>query len=363
MERRKEETAIVQGKDDLGQDIFSLLVKRTYDIRPLQRAVRSEKVRPLIRIDELYDADPEWPLTKYENDFAPFKPATDVIAIANAYAPGSSPVSELDASIEVGTYRKTVRVVGDRLCHYRGNEFPLFSDPVVFREMPIRYDRSYGGRDLLSNPEEPFYYPRNYVGRGVVLNNSKETVEGLLLPNIEDPFDLLTAERLCFGTPDCWSRQPLPDGFGWFNRSWYPRCSFTGAIPAYLGVDDSTREEKLGLVPKNQVALFRQFKLPSFDLRFNNGASCGLILPYLRGDERIQLTHLTPDQYLAFQLPGETPTIRLDIGLGEKELKPFLHTVCLRPEDRQLDLIWRGAHPYPGYAWLPEMKKLVSEVF
>jgi len=27
-------------------------------------------------------------------------------------------------------------------------------------------------------------------------------------------------------------------------------------------------------------------------------------------------------------------------------------------EDRQVDLVWRGAVPYPGPDWLPKMKKM-----
>jgi hypothetical protein len=355
--------AIVQGKNEKGQAIFSVLVKHTYDIHSGGRAVRSEKDQPFVQIDEYYDdGDPDWATVKYENDFASFKVATDLVVVGKAFAPGGKPLPYLDVTVEAGTYRKTVRVTGDRYCLYRRNAPPVFSEPIPFTEMPIRYERAYGGRDILSNPKEPFYYPRNHSGVGVVLKNSKETVEGLLLPNIEDPADLLTPDRVVFETPDRWSGQPLPDGLGWFQRTWYPRCSFTGALPAYLDLDTVLREETLGLVPKGQVALSRQFKLPSFDVRFHNGASRGLVLPQLSGQEAFRLTNLTPVGQLKFQLPGETPSIMLDIGLGENELKPFLHTVCVRLEEMKLDLVWRGAHPYPGTDWLPEMKKMVAEV-
>jgi hypothetical protein len=52
----------------------------------------------------------------------------------------------------------------------------------------------------------------------------------------------------------------------------------------------------------------------------------------------------------------------LDIGLGENELEMVLHTVSIRPEDRQVDLVWRGAQEYPGLDWLPEMKQMVAKV-
>ena len=65
---------------------------------------------------------------------------------------------------------------------------------------------------------------------------------------------------------------------------------------------------------------------------------------------------------MAFHLPDERPRISLDIGLGENELDVVLHTLCVRVEDMQLDLVWRGAHEYPGTDWLPEMKRMVAEV-
>jgi hypothetical protein len=355
--------AVVQGKDEKNRPIFAVLVKRTYDIRPGERVVRAKTTRLLVQADEYYDdGDPEWATVKHETDFASFKLATDVVVIGKAFAPGGKAVRQLDVTVEVAEHRKTVRLSGDRRCIYRQNAIPAFTEPVPFTEMPMQYDRAYGGKDSKSDPEAPFYYPRNDLGVGVVLKNTKETVEGLPLPNIEDPEDMLTPERVIIGEPERWSGQPLPDGLGWFQRTWYPRCSFTGAIPSYVGIDTVLREATLGLVPKNQVALSRQCKLPSFDLRFNNGASRGLALPRLAGQEVFRLTHLTPPGSLAFQLPGEKPSMMLDIGLGENELEPELDTVCVRLEEMQVDLIWRGAYVHPGLDWLPEMKKMIAVV-
>jgi hypothetical protein len=355
--------AVLQGKNDKNQPIFSVLVKRTYDICHGDSICRAEKTKPLVQADEYYDdGDPEWATVKYETDLASFKLATDVVVIGKAFAPGGKAVPQLDVTVEVAEHRKTVRVSGDRRCVYRENSAPGFTAPVPFTEMPIQYERAYGGKDSKSDPKAPFYYPRNHLGVGIVLKNTKEAVEGLVLPNIEDPSDLLTPERVVLGEPDRWHQQPLPDGLGWFQRTWYPRCSFVGAMPAYVDADTILREEELGLVPKGQIALSMQFKLPSFDLRFNNGASRGLALPHLSGDERIRLTHLTPAGSLVFQLPGEKPSIMLDVGLGENELVPVLDTVCVRMEEMQVDLIWRGAYVHPGLDWLPEMKKMVAQV-
>jgi hypothetical protein len=76
----------------------------------------------------------------------------------------------------------------------------------------------------------------------------------------------------------------------------------------------------------------------------------------------IRLARLTPDGLLSFVLPDAWPSIMLDIGLGENVLPTTLHTVAVDVEERRVDLIWRGAHPYPGPDWLPEMRRLRCEV-
>jgi len=350
------------GKNAAGDHIFSLLLKRTYDIQPHSPAKRSERFESLIENDIYYDnGDPQWACVKYESDLAPYKIATDVVLIGKAYAPDGKPVNMLDAVIEIGENQKVVRVIGDRKCIY-GNPEPLFTEPAAFRQMELRYEKAYGGWDRNSDPDMPFAYPRNPLGTGIAIKNIPEVIDGLVLPNLEDPKDLLTPERIVMGEANAWNRQPLPQGFGWFQKTWYPRCSFVGAVPGFVDIDEVMREEALGLVPQNQIALARQFKLPGFDVRFNNGASLGLSLPYLSGDETIRLKHLTPDGDFSFVLPGETPCLMMDIGLGEKELTPVLHTVCIRMEDMQVDLVWRGAHTYPGVDWLPEMKKLETAI-
>jgi hypothetical protein len=358
-----EELTVVPGKTGSGRPIFSTLVKRTYDIRAGQAAVRAEKTIPLVKVDIYYDhGDPETCCVKYETDLVPYKLATDVVAIARAYGPAAKPVTEMAVAIEIDGHAKLLRVIGDRRCIFRAGYPPIFTEPMEFTEMELRYERAYGGTDTRANPAMPFSYPRNPLGMGMVLKNTRESIDGLPLPNLEDPADLLIPERVVLGELEMWNQQPLPQGFGWFQRTWYPRCSFVGSVPGFVDPDEVMREEMLGLVPKGQLALARQFKLPSFDVRFNNGASLGLTFPYLTGAERVRLTNLTPDGQLEFYLPDDAPQIMMDIGLGENEVPPVLQTLSIRPDEMQIDLVWRGSHEYPGVEWLPEMKKMVTVV-
>jgi len=362
--QQKEEFTVVAGKNDIGKPIFSVLVKRTYDIKPGQQATRSEHTNPITLIDTYYDdGDPQWYTVKYESDMVPFKVTTDFVVIGKAYAPGGTPVSQMDVSVEIANVKKTIRVIGNRKCTFREKKSPIFSDPIGFTEMEIRYEKAYGGSDNLSIPKLPLVYPRNNMGTGFAVKNVSEVVDGLELPNLEDPNDLLTPDRLILGDIYRWNLQPLPQGFGWFQKTWYPRSSFVGSVPGFVNPDEVMREEILGLVPKGQIALARQFKLPSYDIKFNNGASLGFVLPFMSGGESVRLTNMTKDGKLEFTLPKDTPGIMLDISLGENELKPFIHSVCIRLEDMQVDMVWRGAHEYPGIDWLSEMKHLVTKVY
>ncbi len=361
--RAAEVPAVLPSTDAAGAPVFAVLVKRTYDILPGRPAARAARDAPLLAVDEYYDhGDAESSTVRQETDLVPYKLATDVVVLGTAHAPGGRAVPAMDVSVQVGGHRKAIRVVGDRWCAHRPGLPPAFTDPVPFAAMELRYDRAYGGADLVSDPALPFWYPRNHRGRGLAVRNIPQAVDGLALPNLEDPHDPLTPERVVLGEPARWVGQPLPQGFGWFQRTWYPRCSFVGAVPGLLDPDTVMPEELLGLVPRGQIALARQFRLPSFDARFNSGASLGLAVPYLAGDEAVRLDGLTPGGPLHFTLPGEVPRMALDIGNGPVGLRPALHTVCVRVWDAQVDLVWRGALEYPGVDWLPEMRRLVAEV-
>lgn len=355
--------AIIPTTDHEGEPIFSVLAKRTYDLRSNGSLTPISPARPLELIDVYYDdGDPQTHTVRLENETAPYKVKTDFVVIGSAWAPGLRSVPQFDASVEVAGTRKTLRVIGNRKCVHREGQSPRFTDPEPVVDLPIRYERAYGGTDEQSVPDYLFMYPRNPRGAGLAFKNAKERIEGLALPNLEDPNDLLTPERIVVDEPENWPRQPLPQGFGWFPKIAYPRCSFVGAIPAFLGPATPLKEEELGLVPRHQVALARRFKLPAYDVRFNNGASLGLALPFLAGGETVRLTNLSPEGTRSFALPRERPQMMLDFGRGLNELQPVLHTAQVRVDEQQVDMIWRGAVRHPGMDWLPEMTRLVAEV-
>ena len=194
---------IVPGTNQRGRMPVRVLVKRSYRIGSAARVARARaRRRHCARSTTYYDdGDPEWSTVQHEYELAPYKALTDVVVIGKAYAPRGRPTQPMTVGVRVGEPQKVLRVFGDRQCHWRDDAAPVFSDPEPFTEMEIRYDRAYGGRDEKSDPDLPFFYPRNAMGSGVALRNVKESIEGLPLPNIEDPDDLLTPERVVIEDP------------------------------------------------------------------------------------------------------------------------------------------------------------------
>ena len=348
---------VLPGQTPDGEHIFGILVKRTYDIVPGSRCTRAMTDGKLFPGDVHYD-DPVNSTVKFESDFIPFKLATDVVLNGRAHAPPGKRVATIRASLTIGQHQKEVLVFGDRVARYNGNRDPAFTEPRPFESMELRYERAYGGVDVYSEPRMPFVYPRNHLGCGYVVANLKRSVEGLALPNFEDPNDLLTPERLCVGDFKKWERQPMPQGFGWTMKTWRPRSSYAGIMPADRALEKELRTAYSALVPSAQRKLYKETHLSTIDFRFFNGASAGLVFPFLSGTEQVHLLNLAAQGDTQFQLPGERPSIGLDIGQGTQEPEVFLHTVLIRMDDRQVDLVWRGAVPYPGRDWLPEMKKM-----
>ncbi len=355
-EEREIRKIVLPGQTPEGEHVLAVLLKQSYDILG-DACVRAEQDDKLVPGDVHY-GDPQGSSVRFESDFVPFKVATDVVFIAKAYSPGGKAVRSLIASVVVGNVRKDVLVVGDRVARYQEGAAPLFTEPQPFTEMQLLYERAYGGVDIYSDPKVQVVYARNPLGRGFAERNVPRAVDNLPLPNIEDPADPLTPERLCVGHFMYWERQPMPAGFGWVHKTWQPRASLAGVMPADRATEQELRKAYAQFVPPEQKEMYEQTGLPDMDFRFFNGASSGLAVPYLAGDEVIAAANLTPDGRLLFHLPGERPGLVLDLGEGAQEAPVVLHTVMVQVEERRVDMVWRAAFPYRGPDWLPEMKKM-----
>ncbi|PNY33902.1 hypothetical protein C2E31_26135 [Rhodopirellula baltica] len=337
--------------------MLSILLKRTYNLKQNARCERAEEDEPINPADLFY-GDPMNTSVKMEGDFVPFKLATDVVVLGSAYAPGGNPTRQMIASLSVGNIEKRLLVIGDRSCEYRMGKAPVISDPQPFESVELRYENAYGGVDVYTDPAVAYPYPRNHLGKGFVVKASKKTLHKLQLPNLEDPNDPLTPDRLCVGEYAQWERQPMPQSFGWFSKYCQPRAKLAGIMPADRATEQELRAIYAQSIPDEQRQQYMDAQIPDMDFRFFNGASSGLAMEFLRGNERVRTEGLTPEGAFDFHLPAERPRMGLDIGSGCQQPDVVLHTVQIRMEERQVDLVWRAAVPYPGTDWLPEMRTM-----
>lgn len=323
--------------------ILSIIVKATFTFpdRNGAPAIQATNQLPIATTDEYYN-DNFTGSTRIESDLVPFKTKADLVVVGNAYTPEKKLVRILDVALRVGRIAKIIRVFGDRFWFFptRLAMIPVISDPEPFSQMPLVYERTFGGIDFKAGK----WCKENLVGRGFIGKKSKNSIHEMPLPNLEDPKNLITS----------WDSHPRPVGFGFYGRSWQPRAGYSG-----INDENYQLEEETGL-PKD------------FRFDFYNGAHPDLQVPgYLQGDELVEMRHFTPDGYCSFRLPGLRPVISVtrqsyknqssEISSYKPELSGFgnmamisdssknnniinsaLDTLVIFPDERVFYLVWRG---------------------
>lgn len=345
-------TRIAPGYGPDGAPLLSVLCKRTY-VFANEKACEPDMGEqiPFHEADAfLDDGDPMADAPRQESDLVAYKPLTDVILHACAHAPKGTRVHYLDVGIMVGNYRKIARVFGDRKVIVNGTGFG-FSEPLPFESIRLDYTKAYGGKDGKSVPGVEFPYLRNPIGKGFLLKGDAALLQGMVLPNIEDPLNLLTPAKLVVGKFENWPKQPEPAAFGYAPRNSHPRLSQAGLTkPDQV---DAEADRQAGLETMQEVGAEGQPQpaapMPLLNPEFFNGAPAGLKLPYLSGRETIKLRHLDA-QYPAFQfqLNLSKPKLYLDVGEGRQMLPPVIQTLEIYKETNQLTVVWRGSAGYAG---------------
>jgi len=121
------------------------------------------------------------------------KPRGEVVVTGSCVAPKGTTRVASEVSVRVGELRKSLNIFGDRFWVREGGIMKLIKDPEPFAEIPITYEKAFGGEGFKKNP----------LGKGidsVVASNGRTVIP---LPNIEDPGRII-------GSP---SDRPDPAGF------------------------------------------------------------------------------------------------------------------------------------------------------
>jgi hypothetical protein len=333
-----------------------LLVKRSFEID--SDRCRLAEPEPLLHDLRSEEAPPRLPVG---SDFWPVKQATDVVVQGAAWAPPGTQVRHAEVSVQVGGLVKRVAVFGRREVRWDLEDRPLIGEPDPFHRVPLTWDNAYGGLDWrvrardaddpwvadLLQADHPGMYPRNPFGKGYLVVPGE--VPGLLMPQLEDPDDLLDAGRLVLGNPRRWCRQPLPSCLDWLHPVAFPRCALfaPGADAWFAGPEDERMPEvQRGLLPPGYRQLMEQ-RGPAGGPHpdFYQEASPGLAIPGLQGGEPVVLRGLHPErQELFFRLPG-APELSLALDGVWQAVPPRLHHVVIRPEQQRLAMVWGASLP------------------
>ncbi len=300
--------------DEEARCLLVPLVKSTYLVKDSRQLVYAEKQVDL-NLTGAHFGDQDSSSYKYEPEIYFIKQSTDVVVVGSACAHKAG-VDQVDVGLSVGPIRKTVRVFGNRYWS-KGLTGIAKTEPRSFEAISLCWENSFGGWDRSHpDPSRHTFEPRNPVGTGFRAKWGKFE-EGVRLPNLEDPNDPLKSH----------GQVVKPVGFGFTSPHWQPRASFAGTY------DETWMKERMPLLPKD------------FDRRFFNGAPTDQIVPgYLRGDEEVMITNVTPSGSLSFRLPGvPPPECDVEFKGGRREVIPTnLDTVIINTDENLVFLLWRA---------------------
>lgn len=308
--------AIVPWLDASGLDYACVVIKATYSLSGRSPALSLADVQvPILSADELH-GEPGTSSIRYAADLGPLKPATDVVLVGQAHAPGGSRCHSLDVGVQVGRLKKSARVFGDRRWTRALGSWRV-TPPEPFAVMPLIYERAFGGSDPHCAAPHPVEL-RNPVGTGFAPSGSADRLDGLPLPNLEDADDLIRSVQ----------SHPAPVGFGFIAPHWLPRRNWVGTY------DAEWQRTRCPFLPEN------------FSMRFFNAAPAGLTAtPHLQGGEPVRLCGVSAVGELSFRLPSVVLQVSARLRSQPLAEPCTLDTVVLEPERARVLLTWKAMLP------------------
>jgi hypothetical protein len=241
-----------------------------------------------------------------------------VLILGSAHAPDGKPAERVQVGLKIGPITKTFHVVGDRLWQV-GNAVGPGSYIQPFQQMPITYDRAFGGvDDFHREPSKHSAYMLNPIGRGYHAELDGALVDGTPMPNteeIERPVEEPNGDY-----------QPM--SFGPIGRGWTPRLKYAGTY------DQDWRDNVFPFLPKD------------FQEDYFQAAPTDQQIPYPTGGEEVFLLNLTPDGRTNFRVPRvDVPIVFFPKKGKRTERKGVIDTIVVEPDKGIFSLTWRAGIP------------------
>ena len=300
--------------DHTGAETLLVVMKGTWSIGKDGILTVADEQMPVMS-EPLYSGEPGQSSLIYDTDIVLEKPGTDCVLIGHAWAPHSG-VPHVDVSFEVGPVKRQARVFGDRKWKKSGSATAIISRAAPFEKIPLTWEQAFGGADTSwPDPAGHEFCLENPVGRGFIADKSKINIDGLLLPNIENPADLIQKP----------GQRPQPAGFGMVAPYWQPRAGYAGTY------DENWRRNINPLPPAD------------LDPHFYSSAAPGLCSPkHLTGSEQVLVEGASRQGTLRFELPAAKPRASIRCRQREDVVPLRLDTVIVEPDEMHLVLVWRG---------------------
>ena len=305
------EAGVTVATDKEARDWCVVVVKGTFRTDEYGRLSLESKQRKFVYVDEHY-ANPETSSLRYESDFAPVKQMTDIIVVGKAVPPGATPASRVMVRLEVQGRAKDIAVFGERRwVRALGGLVP--SPPIPFVEMPLSFDRAFGGIDDSRGETSVAVERRNLAGVGFHRYRTAAAIDGMPLPNLEDPRALITQP----------GDRPEPIGLGFIGRTWQPRVDYGGTY------DQSWRDQVCPLLPAD------------FDDCYFQAAPVDQQFPLFMGGELIRCVHMATKPVVEYRMPALRVPVVFWFADGAQHQQGVLDTVVLEPHEGLAMLTWR----------------------
>ncbi len=297
--------------DPDGIETVYAVVKASFQFTP-EGLVPLLPAVPLLATD-VYWGEPAASSLRAAGEIALLKTATDVLLSGRAIAPhGDTRIA--DVGLMVGPVRRVIRVFGDRRWERALGGWRI-SEPQPWSRMPIRWELAFGGVAPSRAGSVPEHEPRNPVGRGFVASGC-DPVEGLALPNLEDPQALIKSPE----------DRPVPVCLAPIAPTWMPRRTFAGTY------DQAWMTGRAPYLPTD------------FDPRYFQVAPPELIAPgFLGGGEPVRLMGFTLGDPLSFELPQCGLEVVCDFDGAKQSPPPQLETVLIETDAGRVQMLWRSA--------------------
>ncbi|MEO8152579.1 MAG: DUF2169 domain-containing protein [Rhizobacter sp.] len=301
-----------------GRELLVVVIKGTFVLPKPGEPVRlHEEQLPLVMADT-FTGEPGFSAPIHEIDFAPHKPACDVLLVGHARAPEGHQVTRLRAGLRVGPMEKAFDVVGDRRWQ-AGLTSITASAPQAFAEKLVSYDTAFGGADRNSADEnEHDAYLSNPVGRGWHKHLKNAWVDGQPLPNTEE-----VGKSVAFP-----SDKYKPMALSPLSRGWPQRARYAGTY------DQQWLDDIFPFLPKD------------FDERYYQAAPEDQQVPLPTGPMEVVLSGFTVDGRRQFMLPHFEAPVHVFPKRGEREdCTATLDTIAFDPDAERFTMSWRVARP------------------